>query len=138
MASVTAQNRTFSPLEKGPIERYHLVEWCAAENDYYILHYDESYARKMGFDAPIVQGTYKLALAGAYVSRIFGEQATITSISMRYLRPDLEGTSLRISAELLSETIDGAGNNYKVTIRIHGENSALTAEAEAEVSTPVV
>ena len=29
------------PVRKGPITRQHLVEWCAAENDYYTLHYDE-------------------------------------------------------------------------------------------------
>ena len=34
-------------LRKGPITRQHLVEWCAAENDYYFLHYDERVAEKM-------------------------------------------------------------------------------------------
>ena len=33
-------------LRKGPITRQHLVEWCAAENDYYPLHYDDRFAER--------------------------------------------------------------------------------------------
>jgi hypothetical protein len=38
------------------------VEWCAAENDYYFLHYDERVAERMKLPGTPIQGTYKFAL----------------------------------------------------------------------------
>ncbi len=43
------------PLTKGPVTRQMLVEWCAAENDYYHLHFDERVAEAMGMPGTPIQ-----------------------------------------------------------------------------------
>jgi len=135
MSANVSEVKPLPSMQKGPIERYHLVEWCAAENDYYILHYDERFARRMEFEAPLIQGTYKLGLSGAYIAQVFGKDTRIRSISMRYLRPDIEGSLLKLSAELLAQERLDDGYLYRVVIRVCGTNGEVSAEATAEVST---
>ncbi|SFC28762.1 MaoC/PaaZ C-terminal domain-containing protein [Tropicimonas isoalkanivorans] len=120
---------------RGPITRMHLVEWCAAENDYYILHYDERHALRMGFQAPLIQGTYKFALLGQLIARCWPE-ARLDSVSIRYVRADSEGIVLTLSAE---ETAceEGAGGTRRIlALTVTGEDASPSATGEATIVTP--
>jgi acyl dehydratase len=83
-------------LSKGPITRQMLVEWCAAENDYYPLHYDERVAAQMKLPGTPVQGTYRYALLGQMISRWLTQLGggQLARIAVAYRGLDLEGDTL--------------------------------------------
>ena len=66
------EGQALPELVKGPVTRQHLVEWCAAENDYFYLHYDERVAATMQLPGTPIQGTYQYALLGQLVDRWMG------------------------------------------------------------------
>jgi acyl dehydratase len=81
---------------KGPVTRQMLVEWCAAENDYFPLHYDERMARQMSLPGTPIQGTYRYALMGQMICRWLQTRATagagsLVRIGATYRGLDLEG-----------------------------------------------
>lgn len=86
----------------GPVLRHHLVEWCAAENDYYNIHYDERAAFDMGLAGSPIQGTYKYALFSRVVEDWLARRGRIVAISAIYRRADFEGASLLIDGTVLS------------------------------------
>lgn len=105
------------PLQKGPITRQHLVEWCAAENDYYPLHYDERVAERMKLPGTPIQGTMKVALIGQMLQRWLGARGKLQGLSARYSGIDLEGETLTARARV--EAVDGS----TVTLAVWVENS---------------
>ena len=121
------------PIVRGPVERNHLVEWCAAENDYYALHYDERQARRLGFEKPLVQRTHKYALMGQYLRAAFGAGATIARIAVTYLRPDSEGSKLTLSGRVTAASPTDSGRRYKVDPWATGEDGERTATGHAVV-----
>jgi len=105
------------PLHKGPITRQHLVEWCAAENDYYPLHYDERVAERMKLPGTPIQGTMKVALIGQMLQGWLGTAGRLQRLSARYSGIDLEGETLTARARI--EAVDGG----TVTLEVWVENS---------------
>lgn len=121
----------------GPVERHHLVEWCAAENDYYALHYDDTFAAAMGFEQPLIQGTYKFAAAGQILVRSLGPGAQLRSLSIRYGRPDAVGATLRVETDVTGSIPVDGGERLTVVFRIIGAGGVETARGEAVLDRPV-
>lgn len=109
------------PLTKGPITRQMLVEWCAAENDYYNLHYDERVAEQMKLPGTPIQGTFKYALMGQMVQRWLSGKGTLRKISAAYRGLDLEGETL--VAHGVVSSINPADGGRLVLIDVWVENS---------------
>lgn len=86
--------RELPALEKGPVTRQHLVEWCAAENDYYPLHYDERVALAMALPGTPIQGTYRQALLAQLLERWLGGTGVLRRLTAKYRGLDLEGDRL--------------------------------------------
>ena len=96
--------------KKGPVTRQHLVEWCAAENDYYDLHYDDRIAAGMQLAGPPIQGTYRYALMGQAIDRWLGGKGRLVRIAASYRALNLEGETLTISGRIAKlEAGDGEG-----------------------------
>src|ERR1700737_1791899 len=93
------------PLSKGPITRQMLVEWCAAENDYYPLHYDERLAQQMKLPGTPIQGTYRYALMGQMIGRwlqSLGDAGSLVRIGASYRGLDLEGDVITARGRIAS------------------------------------
>ncbi len=125
-----------APLFTGEILRHHLVEWCAAENDYYNIHYDAHAAREMGLAGTPIQGTYKLALMGHMIDRWLAGRGTIVRISASYRQPDFEGATLEVRGEVTEREgslatvslilVNEAGERTttgRAVVRLHGDQS---------------
>lgn len=117
-------------LVKGPITRQHLVEWCAAENDYYPLHYDERLAQAMGLAGTPVQGTLKYALMAQLVERWLGADGNLASIEAQYRGVDFEGDTLTASAHIAAVRDDGT---VALDIRIENQRGECTTRGEAVI-----
>lgn len=120
----------------GPVQRHHLVEWCAAENDYYPLHYDDGYAAAMGFDRPLIQGTYKFAAIAQVLAARFGSTAQLRSLEIRYLRADLVGTALRVRIDIKQRRPVDGGERISLGFRLAGDDDTETATGAAVIDCP--
>ena len=118
-------------LTKGPITRQMLVEWCAAENDYYPLHYDERVAAAMKLPGTPIQGTYKYALMGQAVQRWLAGQGTLNQLSARYRGLNLEGDHITARARISHIEVDG---RVTLEVWVEGANGERTTEGIAVVT----
>ena len=119
------------PLRKGPITRQHLVEWCAAENDYYPLHYDERVAERMKIPGSPIQGTLKYAMMGQLIHRWMGRNGTLKRISARYRGMDLEGAVLIARAQV--KALEGAIVTFDIWVENEEGARSTTGEAVIEL-----
>jgi acyl dehydratase len=124
------------PLRKGPITRQRLVEWCAAENDYYPLHYDERMAEQMKLPGTPIQGTYRLAMLGQMIDAWLGAEGRLERISASYRGIDLEGETLTARGRVLScEAVGDGARRVRLELwveNVRGERHTL-GEAIATV-----
>ena len=120
------------PLTKGPITRQLLVEWCAAENDYYPLHYDERVAAAMKLPGTPIQGTYKVALMGQAIQRWLAGRGVLNSLSARYRGLNLEGEQLTAHGRITRiDTVSGCAT---LEMHISGDSGESTTDAVAVVT----
>ena len=117
-------------LQKGPITRQLLVEWCAAENDYYPLHYDERVAASMQLPGTPIQGTYKYALMGQAVQRWLDGHGTVNKLSARYKGLNLECEHVTARGRIAQ--IDGG--RVTLDVWVEGANGERTTEGIAIVT----
>lgn len=117
-------------LRKGPVGRQRLVEWCAAENDYFPLHYDERVAAQMKLPGPPIQGTYRYALMGQMVQAWMGPQGWLARITARYRGLALENEELVARGRVTA--VEPADGGRRITLEVWVENGAGTRVAEGE------
>ena len=118
-------------ISKGPVTRQLLVEWCAAENDYYPLHYDERVAAAMKLPGTPIQGTYKYALMGLAVQRWLGTDGTMNQLSARYRGLNLEGEHITARGRISSIDSDG---RVTLEVWVEGASGERTTEGVAVVT----
>ena len=119
-------------LSKGPITRQLLVEWCAAENDYYPLHYDERLATRMNLSGTPIQGTYKYALMGQAVQRWLGNDGVLNRLSARYCALDLEGEHITARGRITQIEAE----RVTLEVWVEGRNGVRSTEGVAVVTFP--
>lgn len=119
-------------LRKGPITRQHLVEWCAAENDYYPLHYDERVAERMKLPGAPIQGTLKYALMGQLIQRWVGQGGMLKRISASYRGLNLEGEVIIARAQV--KAIEGSIVTFDIWIENEAGVRSTSGEAVVELS----
>jgi len=121
----------------GPISRQTLVEWCAAENDYYDLHYDEQVAEAMGMPGTPVQGTLKFALLGETVATWAGPGAVIESIGVSYRGVDLRDDTVTPHGEVRAFTdLDDGGQRIDLALWTENQRGERSTEGTAVVRLP--
>lgn len=118
-------------LRLGPVTRQHLVEWCAAENDYYPLHYDERVAAGMGLAGTPVQGSMRYALLGRMVERWLAGRGRVASIEVRYTGLNLEGDTLRAGGRVTG--LDRAAGRVEIELGLEGADGRPTTIGRARV-----
>ena len=83
------------PLPKGPLMSSHIVRWCAAQQNWDKIHYDQAYAVEVaGLPGTIVNGALKQQFLAQCVSRAFGERAWLSQLDCRFTRMDRVGQRL--------------------------------------------
>ncbi len=125
------------PLVKGPVTRQHLVEWCAAENDYYYLHYDERVAARMKLPGTPIQGTYKLALLGQLISRWLGDTGELKNLKVSYRGLSLEGDTLTARARVTRTAREGNVGLVELDLAVDNSDGSRSTTGTATVALPV-
>lgn len=125
-------------LVKGPITRQHLVEWCAAENDYYHLHYDERVAASMKLPGTPIQGTYQYALLGQLVNRWLAGTGSLNRIECAYRGLILEGETLSCGGQVRSCVRDGHIGRAEIELWVENTSGERATTGTALVALPVL
>ena len=120
-------------LVKGPVTRQMLVEWCAAENDYYPLHYDERTALAMNLPGTPIQGTYKYALMGQMIQNWLGGSGRLIRISATYRGISLEGETLTACGRVKNCTSEGQEGRVELEIWIENGAGERSTTGQAAV-----
>lgn len=124
------------PLTKGPITRQILVEWCAAENDYYNLHYDERVAEQMKLPGTPIQGTFKYAQMGQMVQRWLGDKGVLQKISASYRGLDLEGETLTARGTITAVEPAEGGRRVQIDVWVENARGERSTTGHATVFVP--
>ncbi|MGE0387115.1 MAG: MaoC family dehydratase [Gammaproteobacteria bacterium] len=127
---------TLPTLTKGPVTRQHLVEWCAAENDYYHLHYDERVAARMKLPGTPIQGTYKFAMLGQLVGRWLGGSGELVRIDCAYKDLSLEGDTLTAGGSVARCEPGAAGGAVTLELWVANGDGTRSTLATAHVRLP--
>ena len=119
------------PLKKGPVTRQMLVEWCAAENDYYALHYDERVADLMKLPGTPIQGTFKYALMGQMMQQWLGGRGQLQRITASYRGVNLEGETIIARGRVASIELTATGRRLLVDIWIENQQGERSTTGQA-------
>lgn len=124
------------PLSKGPVTRQMLVEWCAAENDYYTLHYDERVAEQMKLPGTPIQGTFKYALMGQMIENWLKGQGVLRKISASYRGLSLEGDTLTSTGHISEVHDEPDGQVFTIEVWVEGAQGDRSTSGQAVVFFP--
>lgn len=98
-----APGMRLGPLRKGPWTASRLARWCAAQQNWDRIHYDQAYAQDVaGLAERVVNGALKQHLLVQLLDDAFGGAAPIARISYRFAGPDFVGESLEVHGRVRS------------------------------------
>ena len=103
------------PLLEQPTTRQ-LVMYAGASQDFYEIHYDQSFALEHGLPGVIVHGLLKAAWLCKCVTRWAGPEAFITRISCEYRGLDLVGEPYEIGGRVVEATRKADGQHVEVEV----------------------
>lgn len=101
-------------LRSEPVSAVQLALYAAASGDHNPLHLDPEFARKAGFERPVVHGMLTMALAGRLFTQHFGADS-VRSLQTRFVGVALVNDVIELAATL--ERVDGDSAHY--TLRGH-------------------
>lgn len=85
------------PLRKGRFTNAHLVRWCAAQENWARIHFDESYARDVAkLPGVLINGALKQHLLAQFLTEAFDGQGWIWRIDYDFKGMDLAGQALEV------------------------------------------
>jgi acyl dehydratase len=92
---------TLLPLRKGPLTTGHIVRWCAAQQNWDKIHYDQPYAVGIaGLPSTIINGALKQHLIAQFLTEAFDGRAWIARIDYRFTSMDLVGETLEVRGRI--------------------------------------
>lgn len=85
------------PLAKGRLVSSHLVRWCAAQENWAKIHYDETYARgRARLPGVLVNGALKQHFLAQFLAEAFDGAAWVLRIDYQFTGMDLAGQALEV------------------------------------------
>ncbi|MFC3999602.1 MaoC/PaaZ C-terminal domain-containing protein [Nocardiopsis sediminis] len=117
------------PLRLTPTLR-DIVRYAGAAGDFYEMHYDLDFARRLGHPELSLHGLYKAALLGRLVSEWAGDEGRLTSLSVRYRGMDFRDRELTCAARVESTE----GGRVELSIRTENADGEATTVGTAVVT----
>lgn len=124
-------------LRKGPWTSAHLVRWCAAQQNWDRIHYDQAYAqREAGLPERLVNGALKQHLLAQFVERAL-PGGWLVRLDFRFAGPDFVGDTLEVRGRVDALSPGPGGPVASLALAIHNlERDAATTSAMALVHLP--
>jgi acyl dehydratase len=101
--AAVAPGLALGPLHKGPWTASRLARWCAAQQNWDRIHYDQAYAQgPAGLAERVVNGALKQHLLVQLLDETFGGAARVARLAYRFSGPDFVGESLEVNGRVRS------------------------------------
>ena len=107
-------------LEKLPTTRT-LVMYAGASGDFFQLHYDKDFAKKLGFPGPIVHGRLGAAMLTQLLTDWVGDQGELKKFSVQYRGNAFPEEKFICKGKVTKKYVEGGMN--LVECEVWGENS---------------
>ncbi len=112
-----------------------MMAYGAATWDWHRMHYDQDYARALGFPAPVLDGQAQGAFFARAVMDWLGPTAFIRKLSFRMRAMVFPGDTIRCEGQVREMADDGDANLFTITQTLKvGE--CLVGEADTVVRLP--
>lgn len=102
-------------LVKHPTTRQ-LAQYAGAQGDFYEIHYDQDFARRVGLPGVILHGLLKAAFLSQLVTDWLGERGRLKTFEVSYRGIDQPGRSYRCRGRVTA--VDG----QRVELEVWGED----------------
>lgn len=120
---------------KGPYTSSHILRWCAAQQNWDKIHYDQDYARNTArLPDTLINGALKQHLLAFYLLDRLGHNAWIRALNFRFVGGDLVGDTLLLSGHVVGVRMEGVQVVVSVELQISNTRSEkATTVGSAEV-----
>jgi acyl dehydratase len=102
-------------LVKHPTTRQ-LVQYAGAQGDFYEIHYDQAFAKRVGLPGVILHGLLKAAFLGQLVTDWLGDRGTLKAFEVSYRGIDVPARPYRCRGRVTK--VDGG----HVELEVWGED----------------
>ncbi len=107
------------PLLKGRLTSSHIARWCAAQENWARIHYDESYARNVAkLPGILINGALKQHLLAQFLAEAFDGFGWIWRIDYQFTGMDLVGQALEVRGTVREVQEHGAHLYARVDLGI--------------------
>jgi hydroxyacyl-ACP dehydratase HTD2-like protein with hotdog domain len=97
---------TLPILSKGSYTSSHLIRWCAAQQNWDKIHYDEGYAKHTaGMRERVINGGLKQHFLTQFVAQAFGSAAPVPRLGYNFAGPDFINESLEVRGRVERESV---------------------------------
>ena len=88
-------------LSKGRLTSSHIVRWCAAQENWAKIHYDESYARDVAkLPGTLINGALKQHLLAQFLTEAFDGRGWVWRLDYQFKGMDLIGQALEVRGRI--------------------------------------
>jgi acyl dehydratase len=113
----------------GPISRSDIVRYQGASGDFQPVHHDEEFARKAGYDAPLVVGMYPAGAISLWAAELFGPES-VRQTAFRFSAMVWPGDTLRGEGQVTSR--DGTKREIGLRLTNQQDECVLTCRMTFE------
>ena len=134
-AAQVDQKDNLPTLRKGALTSSHIVRWCAAQENWDKIHYDDKFARDVGrLPGPIINGALKQHFIVQFLENGFGLDAWIWRIDYKFIGIDLVGQEVEVRGSVADSSVKGDLIFFVVDVAIWNRNlNQATTVGEAVV-----
>src|SRR6185437_8762633 len=134
-AAQVDQKGNLLTLRKGALTSSHIVRWCAAQENWDKIHYDDKFARNVGhLPGPIINGALKQHFIVQFLENGFGLDAWIWRIDYKFISIDLVGHELEVRGSIAESSVNGDFVFFVVDVAIWNRDlNEATTVGEAVV-----
>lgn len=134
-----SKGQQLKPLRKGRLTSSHLVRWCAAQQNWDRIHYDEAYAKNIaGLPERVINGGLKQHYLVQLLQQNLGDEINIRRLKYDFVAPDFINESLEVRGEIAGLGIAEDQLILQLNLQIwNPKQEKISTTGKATVTLPV-
>lgn len=134
-----SKGQKLKPIRKGPLTSSHLVRWCAAQQNWDKIHYDEAYAKNIaGLQERVINGGLKQHYLTQLLQQNFADEIVISRLKYDFVAPDFINDSLEIRGEIVGRGFTEDHLILQINLQVWNLNQEkISTAGKAIVTLPV-